>query len=76
MDLIRIKRLKMRFSMLFQRETIPQLLHLAQACEGGEPGGSKGYSWGLYGNHTGGTPRKQDRCRDLTFVSGSTRGLY
>lgn len=41
MDLIRIKRLKMRFSTLFQRETIPQLLHLAQACEGGEPRATK-----------------------------------
>lgn len=76
MDLIGTKRLKMRFSTLSQRETIPQLSHSAQGCEGGEPGDSRVYSRGLYGNHTGGTPRKQERCRDLTFVPGSTRGLY
>ena len=76
MDLICIKHLKMRFSTLFQRETIPQLLHSAQACEGGELEGSKGYSWDLYGNHTGGTPQKHGRCRDLTSASGSMRVLY
>lgn len=74
MDLICIKHLKMRFSTLFQRETIPQLSHLAQ--EGREPGGSKGYSWDLYGNHTGGTPWKHEMHWDMTFVSGSMRVLY
>lgn len=41
MDLIRIKRLKMRFSTLFQRGTIPQLSHWVQAREGGELGAAK-----------------------------------
>lgn len=36
MDLTGIKHPKMRFCTLFQRETIPQLSHWVQACEGGE----------------------------------------
>lgn len=71
MDLIRIKRLKTRFSTLFQRETIPQLSRSAQACEGGELGGRKGSSWNHYRNHTSGTPpeaREMPRSNSQPWV--------